>query len=397
MCKYCYMKGRWHFIQLLFLVFFSFSASSQTESEEGKLGLPGDNLNLFSVMKIFQESETLEIFEKKLNEEDNRINNLDLDGDDKIDYITVVDEVDGDVHLIILRVALNDKENQDVAVFTVEKIKNGEVQIQLTGDENLYGKDYIIEPNMTESNSGRPNPGFTGKTQKIDDKVIVTNSVPRTEIATWPVVVYMYQPTYVVWRSPWHWGYYPGWWRPWRPWYWHQYYGYHYNWYHHYYGFYRRSYYHHYPHWNGFYYSNRRTVSITVTNRRRSGYYRTTYSRPELRRDGMAMYTKQHPERPVLKPGINRPAPRPTPTRPGGNNGAIARPTPSRPSPTRPAPTRPSPEKPVTRPSPQRPVTRPTPQKPPVTRPATRPAPKPATRPATRPAQRPAPKQGTGG
>lgn len=156
-------------------------------------------------MKMFQESETLEIFEKKLNEEDNRINNLDLNGDDEIDYIKVLDEVDGDVHNIILQVALNDKKKQDVAVFTVEKIKDGQVRIQLTGDEELYGKDYIIEPNITEvASNGRPNPGYTGKTQKIEDKIFVANSVPQTEIATWPVVVYMYQPTYVVWRSPYY-------------------------------------------------------------------------------------------------------------------------------------------------------------------------------------------------
>lgn len=50
------------------------------------------------MMKMFQESETLEIFEKKMNEEDNRINNLELNGDDQIDYIRVLDEVDGDVN-----------------------------------------------------------------------------------------------------------------------------------------------------------------------------------------------------------------------------------------------------------------------------------------------------------
>jgi len=392
------MKRGFSLITLVIALFSVLQLTAQTEGQEEKLNLPGDNLNLYAVMKMFQESETLEIFEKKLNEEDNRINNLDLNGDDEIDYIKVLDEVDGDVHNIILQVALNDKEKQDIAVFTVEKIKDGQVRIQLTGDEELYGKDYIIEPNMTEgASNGRPNPGYTGKTQKIEDKIIVANSVPQTEIATWPVVVYMYQPTYVVWRSPWYWGYYPPWWRPWRPWYWHQYYGYHYNWYFHYYGFYRRSYYHYYPGWSVFYYSNRRSVSITVTNRRRSGYYRSTYSRPELRRDGMAMYTQKHPDRPVLKPGVNRPAPRPTPSKP----------TVTRPAPSRPAPTKPGVERPVARPNPQQPATRPT--KPvnrpapstrpsPSTRPAVKPAPstRPATKPATRPATRPVKKPGGG-
>nr|MDA3822412.1 hypothetical protein [Bacteroidales bacterium] len=40
------------------------------------LGLPGDNLNLYAVMNLFQESETLEGFERNLNDEESMINNL---------------------------------------------------------------------------------------------------------------------------------------------------------------------------------------------------------------------------------------------------------------------------------------------------------------------------------
>jgi hypothetical protein len=83
------------------------------------LGLPGDNLNLYAVMKLFQESQTLEDFERKLNDENSRINNLDLNGDNLIDYIMVKDYPDGNVHNIVLQVALNQNEKQDVAVFTV--------------------------------------------------------------------------------------------------------------------------------------------------------------------------------------------------------------------------------------------------------------------------------------
>src|SRR5512136_775622 len=71
------------------------------------LGLPGDNLNLYAVMKLFQESETLEGFERNLNDQNNRINNLDLNNDNYVDYIMVNDYVDGDVHTIVLRVALD--------------------------------------------------------------------------------------------------------------------------------------------------------------------------------------------------------------------------------------------------------------------------------------------------
>ncbi len=113
------------------------------------LGLPGDNLNLYAVMKLFQESETIEGFERSLNDENSRINNLDLNGDNYIDYLKVIDYVDGDVHTIVLQAVLDRNETQDAAVFTVQRLRDGSVQIQLTGDEALYGRNYIIEPILT--------------------------------------------------------------------------------------------------------------------------------------------------------------------------------------------------------------------------------------------------------
>ena len=50
---------------------------------------------------------------------------------------------------------------QDVAVFTVEKYRDGSVRIQLIGDEALYGRNYIVEPIYAET----PNPGYTGRTR----------------------------------------------------------------------------------------------------------------------------------------------------------------------------------------------------------------------------------------
>ena len=73
------------------------------DNQSDNLGLPGDNLNLFAVMKLFQESKTLEDFERSLNDPNSNINNLDLNGDNLIDYIKVIDDVDGDIHNIIFR------------------------------------------------------------------------------------------------------------------------------------------------------------------------------------------------------------------------------------------------------------------------------------------------------
>ncbi len=253
------------------------------------LGLPGDNLNLYAVMKLFQESETLEGFERTLNDENSRINNLDLNGDNLIDYITVHDYVDGDVHSIVLRVALNRNEFQDVAVFTVQKFRDGSVQIQLVGDEELYGRNYIIEPIYDET----PNPGYTGSPSR---RVAVT--VVRTtpyEVALWPVVRFIYLPNYVIWRSSWYWGYYPSYWRPWRPYYWHYYYGYHYHWYHHYYNHYRHWDHYRYARYNDYYYRSVRAHSPYISQRIREGNYRDTYSRPDQRREGEALFSRSNP------------------------------------------------------------------------------------------------------
>ena len=253
---------------------------------EEYLGLPGDNLNLYAVMDLFQESETLEGFERSLNDQNTLINNLDLNGDRLIDYITVSDYVDGDVHTIVLRAVLDRNEYQDVAVFIVERLRNGSVRIQLIGDEALYGKNYIVEPIYAET----PNPGYTGKPAHRENVNVVTTTY--YEIAAWPLITYIYLPNYMVWRSSWYWGYYPTYWNPWSPYYWHYYYGYHYSWHHHYHK--------HYRHWNHYryagyhdYYCNRvRVHSPTVIVNINKGNYNRTYSRPELRSEGEALYTR---------------------------------------------------------------------------------------------------------
>lgn len=269
---------------ILALLTAGWGALRAQDQPEEYLGLPGDNLNLYAVMNLFQESETLEGFERNLNDEYSRINNLDLNGDNLVDYITVSDYVDGDVHTIVLRAILSRKESQDVAVFTVEKLRNGEVRIQLIGDEALYGRNYIIEPIYAET----PNPGYRRSSVNRNNVNVVTTTY--YDIAVWPVVRFIYQPRYVVWRSSWYWGYYPAYWCSWRPFYWHYYYGYHYNWYPHYYSLYHYSNHYYYVNYHNHYYRQVRHYSPLVSSRIEKGYYKTTYSRPEQRKEGEALY-----------------------------------------------------------------------------------------------------------
>lgn len=260
---------------------------------EEYLGLPGDNLNLYAVMKLFQESETLEEFERNLNDENSRINNLDLNGNNLVDYIMVVDYQDGNVHNIVLRVALDRNEYQDVAVFIVEQNRNGSVTVQLIGDEALYGKNYIVEPYYAGNAEETPNPAYIGRVERP----VAANRTVHVEIHTWPVVRYIYHPGYVVWRSAWHWDIRPVWWNPWRPYYWHYYYGYHYHWRPYYTRYYRVTNHFHYTRYNDFYITSVRTYSPRVTVNIKQGNYRTTYSRPDMRREGEALYSRTHADR----------------------------------------------------------------------------------------------------
>ena len=106
-------------------------AFSQKEDTTALLGLPGDNLDLYAVLTLFQKSKTIEEFESSLNDSKTKINNLDLDLDKKIDFIKVVSKKDGDAHTFILQVDVSKTETQDVAVILLSKDKNKKISLQL--------------------------------------------------------------------------------------------------------------------------------------------------------------------------------------------------------------------------------------------------------------------------
>lgn len=276
-------------ISVLAILTFMAGIATASDYPDEYLGLPGDNLNLYATMKLFQESETLEAFERSLNDPNSHINNLDLNGDNLVDYISVVDYVDGDVHNIVLRTQLNRNETQDIAVFTVQRFDDGTARIQLIGDEALYGKNYIVEPIYADSQE-TPNPGYMG------NSVVVTNPTPVVvttyEVAAWPIIRFIYLPGYVRWHSIWGWGHYPSYWNSWRPYYWHTYYGYHSHFDHYYFAHYRHWNHYRYHRYHNFYYSHVRAHSPEVNIRVRRGNYRTTYSRPDLRRRGDELYRR---------------------------------------------------------------------------------------------------------
>lgn len=256
---------------------FSLPLFSQIENRVVALGMPGDNLNLYAVLDIFQKSKTLEEFERAINDKDTNVNNLDLNIDGYVDYIQVVSYRDGDSHSIVLRTAVNRTEYQDVAVIEVNKNRYGKVIIQIIGDEELYGEDYILEPSAGDNYT--LNPGYLGYERSYTGNY--WNGV--LYVNNWPIIINLFSPSFVIYISPWRWGYYPSYWRAWSTIYYYNYWDFH----RHYYSndFYRRVGYVRYPLAHSYYYS-RRSSSPLVRRNRVNNVYRDTYqgrtfARPE--------------------------------------------------------------------------------------------------------------------
>jgi len=212
-------------IMVLALCLLCVPVFSQTENDTALLNLPGDNLDLYAVLDLFQKSKTIEEFEKTLNEEKTGINNLDLNLDKKVDFIKVDTKQKDESFTFILQVDVTEKETQDVAVILVDRDKNKKVTLQIVGDKDLYGKDYVVEPKPAAPSS-TPNPAYTG-TQPVTTTTAagaVTDATKKTTttstaaapstttvvvVESAPVIQYVYSPVYVPYHPPYHYGYYP--------------------------------------------------------------------------------------------------------------------------------------------------------------------------------------------
>jgi len=143
-------------------------------------------LDLNAVAELFKDAETIEDFERDLNDPDIGINNLDLNEDSYVDYIRVVEQITDYTHLIILQVLLGDDEFQDIATIEIEKSEEEDYQMQVHGNEVFYGENYYVAPTYVH-------------------------------IHRWPIITWIYRPVYRPYRSGFYFGYYPRWWKPYRP------------------------------------------------------------------------------------------------------------------------------------------------------------------------------------
>ena len=143
-----------------------------------------DNLDLRAVASIFGDSKNLDDFERRLNDPKIQISNLDLNGDNKVDYLRVIETIEGNAHLIVIQSVLGRDTFQDIATVEVERDRNNRVQVQVVGDVFMYGDNYIYEP--------------------------VYAYTPVIYTSFW---VSNYRPYF----SSWYWGFYPSFYYAWTP------------------------------------------------------------------------------------------------------------------------------------------------------------------------------------
>ena len=192
------------FSWLLTIVFLS--ATTAQRGEE-RTGYDGDFFSLEGAIELFKNSNTISDFERRLNEEDTYVNNLDLDGDGQIDYIRVEHIRQGNFHAIVLQVPLSRYDVQDIAVIEIEKTGRRRAMLQIVGDEDIYGEEVIVEPYENYGYSG----GRGGPNADYDFRRGYVN------VFWWSPVSHIFGRHYRIYRSPYYWSYYPSYWRPWRP------------------------------------------------------------------------------------------------------------------------------------------------------------------------------------
>ncbi|MGE9267198.1 MAG: hypothetical protein ACQKBY_03805 [Verrucomicrobiales bacterium] len=103
-----------------------------------------EGLDLQAVTDLATRVSSAEAFEKELNKPGNTINNLDLNEDDKTDYIKITEINEGEQKGFSLTTHVGGEKDQEqeLAVIQFEKNKDGQGTIQTTGNEQIYGHNH---------------------------------------------------------------------------------------------------------------------------------------------------------------------------------------------------------------------------------------------------------------
>lgn len=102
-------------------------------------------LDLQAVAAAFAQSSSVREFEQLLNSSRYMINNLDLNGDGYVDYLRVLEAVQGYRHVYLIQACLAANIYQDVATLVAEA-RATDLYVEIIGDPYIYGTQYIVRP-----------------------------------------------------------------------------------------------------------------------------------------------------------------------------------------------------------------------------------------------------------
>ena len=156
------------------LMAFTFGCTNNDQVVVNATESIGENLNLKAVGEIVKNSKTPQEIEQKLNQE-NGVNNLDLDGDGKTDYLKVSEYGSGNQHGYSICAVLKDGE-PEVAKIEINSTNNNQVQMTVNGNQQYYGNNNCYQSNFT-----------------------------MTDFLLWS---YIMSPGRIYYASPYHYGYY---------------------------------------------------------------------------------------------------------------------------------------------------------------------------------------------
>ena len=178
------MKPQFLLVALLTSVFAtSIEAQNRTTINSMNSDI-SDNLDLRAVASIFGDSRNLQDFERRLNDPRLQISNLDLNYDNEVDYLRVIESVQKRTHVVIIQSVIDRDLYQDIATIEVDRDRFNNVNVQVVGNNYMYGNNYIFEP--------------------------VFYDTPRIYASFW---LSNYRP----YCSSWSWNYYPSYYYSWNP------------------------------------------------------------------------------------------------------------------------------------------------------------------------------------
>ena len=143
-----------------------------------------EGLDLKAVGELLREAKDAEEFEKLLNSRSTGINNLDLNEDGKVDYIKVTEYGDDKVRGFSLTTEVAPGDVQEIATIEVEKVSDNQAQMQIRGNEQIYGANHYYHSSFG-----------------LMDFLILS---------------YLFRP-HTFYASPWGYGSYPPWYSPYSP------------------------------------------------------------------------------------------------------------------------------------------------------------------------------------